>query len=137
MKRLGVFLAGAALSVAIMPALAAGSWVAETRLTPIARRGVTHVSPALSPRATTPLAGRAITRVHWRYGYDRPVWPRPVARLCMPQRCIEASRARGFSDAFAGAPVATVFKLHWRVPGQGREFPVRRGGHLQLVVDFR
>lgn len=118
------------------PTLAAGSWIAAANLPAIAHRGQRYRSPQLAPRATTPTAGRGITRVHWRYGYDRPGDPRMAARLCAGNRCTDVSGARGWSDAFAGLPVTTPFRLFLQVPGSGRVAPVMRAGRVQLVVDF-
>ncbi|HET7313508.1 flagellar protein FlhE [Salinisphaera sp.] len=117
-------------------AAAAGSWVADASLPVVRQRGRRYVSPKLAPRPTTPTAGHGITRVHWRYGYNRPGDPHRMARLCAAGRCVDATRARGWSDAFAGLPVTTPFRLVLRMPGTGRVTPVLRGGHVQLVVDF-
>ncbi|RJS95178.1 flagellar protein FlhE [Salinisphaera sp. Q1T1-3] len=117
-------------------ATAAGSWVAEAALPTLRYHGQRYVSPVLKPRPTTPIAGDGIHRVHWTYGYDRP-GPRLSARLCAAGRCIDASKARGTSEAFAGLAVATPFRLVLAAPGTGPISPVLRAGHIQLVVDFQ
>ena len=137
MIRARAALAAAALVAAFSgPAMAAGSWVADAGLPAISQRGQRYVSPVLAPRSTTPTAGRAIGRVHWRYGYDRPGDPRRQARLCAAGRCIDAASMRGRSKAFAGLPVTTPFQLILMIPGDGRVAPALRAGHIQLVVDF-
>ncbi|AWN16013.1 flagellar protein FlhE [Salinisphaera sp. LB1] len=131
-----VLAVGAALLAPAWPVIAAGSWVAQANLPAIVHCGQRYVSPTLAPRATTPTAGRGIRRVHWRYGYDRLGDPRMQGRLCAAGRCVDASSARGQSDAFAGLPVATPFHLILETPGTGPVIPVMRAGRVQLVVDF-
>ncbi|WP_423821840.1 flagellar protein FlhE [Salinisphaera sp. SPP-AMP-43] len=99
-------------------------------------RGQVYRSPWLKPRPTTPLAGRAITRVHWRYGYDRPGGPRARAVLCAADRCVDASVNRSQSTAFSGLPIATPFRLTLKTPGHKRIAPPLRSGHIRLMVDF-
>lgn len=115
---------------------AAGTWIADAALPSMRHRGQIYRSPWLKPRPTTPLAGRAITRVHWRYGYDRPGKPGTRAVLCAADRCVDASVHRGQSRGFSGLPIATPFRLTLKAPGSARIAPPLRNGHIRLLVDF-
>ncbi|MES1923796.1 flagellar protein FlhE [Salinisphaera sp. T31B1] len=116
-------------------AWAAGSWVAEATAPTLRQRGWRYTTAILRPRSSTPVAGRAIRSVSWRYGFGSP-GPAPDVWLCGAGRCIDASTAVGRSTGFAGLAPTTGFRFVFRLAGQGMLADPRRGGALQLVVNF-
>lgn len=117
------------------PAMAAGSWVADSLTPTLRQQGRIYTSEALAPRATTPLAGTRITSVSWRYGWSR--WePELEARLCAGGRCVALDGERGASRAFAGLAPATPFRIQFLIPGTPRAVAPLYGEPLQLVVNF-
>jgi len=123
------------VSVPIAPALAAGSWVAYATTPTLRQRGWRYETPILKPRSSTPLVGRAIMSVSWRYGFATSGRPPRVA-LCADTRCIKVSTPIGRSTAFAGLAPATRFRFVFVLPGRGMLNAPRRGEALQLVVNF-
>ncbi|GAB3671607.1 flagellar protein FlhE [Salinisphaera aquimarina] len=122
-------------SVPMVPARAAGSWVADATTPTLRQRGWRYDTRILKPRASTPLVGRGITSVSWRYEFGNSGRPPRVA-LCAGRRCIEALTPTGRSTAFAGLAPATPFRFVFILPGRGMLATPRRGGPLQLVVNF-
>jgi hypothetical protein len=116
---------------------AAGSWIANSLTPKLTRRGWRYTTPKLTPRPTTPTAGRGITSVAWRYGFHRPHDPNLHVALCGGGRCINASTPRGSSHAFAGLPVKTPVRFYFLLPGRGRLTRRLYSAPLQLVVNFR
>jgi hypothetical protein len=117
------------------PAMAAGSWVADSVTPTLRQQGRVYTSETLTPRSTTPLAGIRITSVSWRYGWSR--WePELEARLCGGERCVVLDGERGVSRAFAGLAPATPFRIQFLIPGTPRAVAPLYGEPLQLVVNF-
>jgi flagellar protein FlhE len=114
---------------------APGAWVADRIAPTLRQRGRIYETSALLPRATTPVTGHAITQVRWRHDYPAGA-TQLVARLCGAGRCVDASAARGRSDAFAGLPPRTAFRFWFRVEGRDVLTPALHGAPLQLVVNF-
>ena len=114
---------------------APGAWIADRAAPTLYQRGRVYETTALLPRATTPVTGRAISRVAWRHDYGMAGAP-VTGRLCGAGRCVDASAPRGISDAFAGLPPRTAFYFRFRVDGRGALTPARYGAPLQLVVNF-
>jgi hypothetical protein len=119
------------------PADAAGSWIANSLTPQLTQRGRRYATLLLTPRPTTPTAGRGITAVAWRYGFDGPHDPKLRVALCGAGRCIDAGMPQGSSRAFAGLPVKTAFRFYFGVPGRGALIQHPAGAPLQLVVNFK
>lgn len=136
-KRRGVLLLALLVAGACLPAQAAGRWVAESQTPTLRQQGLRYESDRLSPDRDTPLAGEAITRVEWRYGFAG--WrPRELrVRLCGGGRCIDAANAQGQSMAFAGLPVATAFRFEFLLDGPPAARAPLEGRALSLMVNFR
>ncbi|MES1928642.1 flagellar biosynthesis protein FlhE [Salinisphaera dokdonensis CL-ES53] len=132
---LGAILLSASAGAMNTAHAAPGAWVAERIAPTLRQRDRVYETPALLPRATTPVTGHAITQVRWRHDYSVGATPL-VARLCGAGRCVDASAARGHSDAFAGLPPRTAFRFRFRVEGRGVLAPVLHGAPLKLVVNF-
>lgn len=133
--RRSAFVVGLLLSALTPPAMAAGSWVADSVAPTIRQQGMRYSSERLSPRAGTRLSGQAIARVSWHYGLSR--WtPELAVLLCGGGRCTIIDGERGGSRAFAGLPPTTTFRFHFRVAGQPMAIAPLYGRPLQLVVNF-
>ena len=136
-KRCPAMILALLLASACVPAMAAGRWIAESQTPTLRQQGLRYESDRLSPDRDTPLAGEAITRVEWRYGFAG--WrPRELrVRLCGGGRCIDAANAQGQSMAFAGLPVATAFRFEFLLDGPPAARAPLEGRALSLMVNFR